>query len=178
MRMNLRQILITSTALAVLGGFVADMGGFATDVASAASNDSSTAAPPAAASPKVERPAVAQRAAPTMAQRVEQRITKMHASLHITPAQQPQWDQFAQVMRDNALRMEQIMQQQAATLGKMSALEQMHAYAQVADEHAKDVRALIPPFQSLYASMSDTQKGAADQMFRDEAEHGRHERHR
>jgi hypothetical protein len=175
--MNLRQILIASTALAVLGGFIADMGGFATDVASAASNDSSAATPPAAVGGKVERPAVAKRTATTMAQRVEQRITDMHTRLHITSAQQPQWDQFALVMRDNALRMDQIMQQQAATLGKMSALEQMQAYAQIADEHAKDVRALIPAFQSLYASMSDEQKKTADRMFHEEAEHSRHGKH-
>jgi protein CpxP len=167
---NLRQILIASTALAVLGGFVA--GG-----AHAASNDPSAAAPPATASGKTERPIVAKQAAPTMAQRVEQRIADMHARLHITPDQQPQWDQFALVMRDNAMRMDQIVQQQTATLTKMSALEQMQAYSQIADEHAKDVHNLIPAFQSLYGSMSDEQKKTADHMFREEAEHGRHEKH-
>jgi len=33
---------------------------------------------------------------------IEQRITDLHTSLQITPPQQSQWDQFAQVMRDSA----------------------------------------------------------------------------
>ena len=37
-----------------------------------------------------------------MEERVENHIKQLHAQLHITPAEQSQWDQFAQVMRDNA----------------------------------------------------------------------------
>ena len=33
---------------------------------------------------------------------MEARIAQLHKELSITPAQQGQWDQFAQVMRDNA----------------------------------------------------------------------------
>jgi hypothetical protein len=169
--------MIASTALAVLGGFVANTGGFTIGVASAASNDPGAATPPAAVGGKIERSAVVKPATSTVAQRVELRIADMHARLHVTPAQQPQWDQFALVMRDNAMRMDKIVLQQSSVFDKLSALEQMQSYSQIADEHAKDVRSLIPAFQSLYGSMSDEQKKAADHMFREEAEHSRHEKH-
>jgi hypothetical protein len=43
----------------------------------------------------------------SMEERVENHIKQLHAQLRITPAEQPQWDQFAQVMRDNARDMDQ-----------------------------------------------------------------------
>ena len=51
---------------------------------------------------------------------VERRIADLHSRLHITPQQSQQWDQFAQVMRDNAqARWTQIYQQRAEKLGSM-----------------------------------------------------------
>src|ERR1700733_13853212 len=38
---------------------------------------------------------------------VEQRITQLHSELNITSAQQPQWDTFAQAMRDSAQKADQ-----------------------------------------------------------------------
>ena len=35
-------------------------------------------------------------------QRVEEHIKELRAQLQITPAEQPQWEQFANVMRENA----------------------------------------------------------------------------
>jgi protein CpxP len=35
-------------------------------------------------------------------ERVERRIKELHTQLRITPAEEPQWNQFAQVMRENA----------------------------------------------------------------------------
>ena len=42
----------------------------------------------------------------TAAARVEARIKQLHAQLGITPAEQAQWEQFAQTMRDNARAMD------------------------------------------------------------------------
>ncbi len=42
------------------------------------------------------------------AQRVEEHIKELHSQLRITPAENPQWDQFAAVMRENARDMDQV----------------------------------------------------------------------
>jgi periplasmic protein CpxP/Spy len=112
-----------------------------------------------------------------MADRVEQRIADLHAKLQITPAQQPQWDQFVQVMRDNAQSMDQTFQHRVQTMSAMTATENMQSYAQLASTNAQDVQKLVPAFQALYDTMSDAQKRTADQVFRDDAHHGDHPRH-
>jgi periplasmic protein CpxP/Spy len=98
-------------------------------------------------------------------ERVEQHITQLHAQLRITPAQQPQWDQFAQVMRDNAKNMDQVLEQRAAGFATMDAAEDMQSYAQVAQQHAQDTQKLATTFQTLYGSLSDEQKKNADAVF-------------
>lgn len=103
------------------------------------------------------------------AARVEARINRLHAELAITPEQKPQWDQFAQVMRDNAQNMEKAFDQRGARLATMSAAANMQSYADVAVAHAQDVQRLAVAFQSLYNSFSDSQKQTADQLFRHDA---------
>jgi len=97
---------------------------------------------------------------------VEVRIADLHNRLQITLLQQPQWAQFSQVMRDNARDIDQIVQQRVQTLAAMTATENMQSYAQVATEHAQDMRKLVPVFQALYDTMSTAQKLTADQVFR------------
>ena len=106
----------------------------------------------------------------TMLQMAEQRITELHARLHITAAEQSQWDQFAQVMRDNAKDVDQAYQQRAAQFQSMNAVENMQSYAQIEQTRAQDMQKLVPAFQTLYASLSDQQKQQADRMFRYQAE--------
>jgi hypothetical protein len=107
-----------------------------------------------------------------MVGKVEQRITDLHARLQITPAQQPQWEQFIQVMRDNAQSMDQTFQHRVEAMPTMTATENMQSYALFASTNAQDVQKLVPAFQALYDTMSDTQKRTADQVFRDDAHHG------
>ena len=102
---------------------------------------------------------------------VERRIADLHSRLHITPQQSQQWDQFAQVMRDNAHEMDQIYQARAEKLGSMTAVDNMQSYAQIEQQRAQDVQKLVPAFQTLYVSLSDQQKKAADEMFRTRAQH-------
>jgi hypothetical protein len=106
----------------------------------------------------------------TMQSVVERRITNLHDKLHITAEQGQQWDQFAQVMRDNARQMDQSHQQRAARLGTMSAVDSVQSYAQIEQQRAQDMQKLVPAFQTLYASLSDQQKKSADQLFRNYAE--------
>jgi hypothetical protein len=51
----------------------------------------------------------------------------------------------------------------------MSATENMHSYAQIARAYAVNTERLASAFDSLYASLSDTQKQAADTLFRQQA---------
>jgi periplasmic protein CpxP/Spy len=99
--------------------------------------------------------------------------------LHITPAQQSEWDQFAQVMRENAKNMDHDIEQRGARFTSMSALENMQSYAQIAQQHAEDTQKLAATFQALYGSMSEDQKKNADAVFRVREDHRMHnEEHR
>ena len=103
-------------------------------------------------------------------ERVEHRIKELHSQLQITPAEEPQWNEFAQVMRANARDMDQAFMQRAQQFPTMSAVQNMQSYEQISQEHAQRVQKLVPAFQKLYDAMSDQQKRVADQVFRANAE--------
>ncbi len=98
--------------------------------------------------------------------RVEQRIADMYASLHITPAQDTLWNQFAQVMLDNAEAMHAVTAKAAEASGARTADEILDNYATIAQQHAENVVRLSAAFNMLYATLSPDQKKAADEMFR------------
>ncbi len=126
-------------------------------------------AAPAATSPAPAAPAQskAQAAKPaSRADRIEKHIADMHAQLHITPAQQAEWDQFAQVMRENAAGMNDKMETRRSGFGSMNAADNMESYAQIAEQHAQNMQKLATTFKVLYGSMSDEQKKNADAVFR------------
>lgn len=106
------------------------------------------------------------------ASQVDQRITALHTKLQIAPAQQPQWDQFTQVMRVNAQAMDDRFQRRVQVMPTMSAAENMQSYAHLVVEHGEDVQRLTAAFDTLYAGLSDQQKRIADQSFRDGAQRG------
>lgn len=125
------------------------------------------AAPPAAtASPMAGHPMAGKNAE----ERVEHRISELHAQLRITPAERQQWDQFAEVMRENARDMDQAFTQRAEQFQSMNALQSMQSYEQIAEAHARHLQNLVPAFQNLYDAMPDPQKRLADQVFRTNAE--------
>ena len=100
---------------------------------------------------------------------VEQRIEALHKALGITAEQTPLWDAFAQAMRENATSTEQLFQQRASGAATMTAVDNMHSYAALARAYADDTGKLSTAFDSLYASLSPTQKQAADTLFRQQA---------
>jgi protein CpxP len=106
---------------------------------------------------------------PAMDDAIGKRITQLHAALQITADEEAQWRQFADVMRDNAHKMDQTYKDRAAKFANLSALENMQSYAQIAQEHAEDVQRLGAAFQPLYAAMPDAQKKIADEVFRNAA---------
>ena len=123
------------------------------------------------AAPHTSGSAMARQPGETSQNLVERRIADLHAKLHITSQQSQQWDQFTQVMRDNAREMDGIYQERAQKLGSMSALDNMQSYAQIEQQRAQEVQKLLPAFQALYASLSDQQKKTADQVFRNDVAH-------
>ena len=133
------------------------------------------AAPPAAASsPMTSQPVPGK----NMEERVENHIKQLHAQLHITPAEQPQWDQFAQVMRENARDMDQAFTQRAQQYPTMNAMQNMQSYEQMAEAHVQHLQKLVPAFDNLYNAMPEQQKKLTDQVFRANAErHAAQSRH-
>ncbi len=99
------------------------------------------------------------------AMKVEQHIVELRRSLRITPAEQPQWDAFAQIMRDNAVHMEKLFSGRAEGDG-MNAVEDLKSYADIAEAHAQDMRRLVPAFAALYAAMPPEQQKLADTAFK------------
>ena len=103
-------------------------------------------------------------------ERVENRIKELRAQLHITAAEEPQWNQFAEVMRDNAREMDQTLMQRGQQFQTMNAVQNLQSYGQLAEAHAQRVQKLIPAFENLYNAMPEQQKQLADQVFRGNAE--------
>ena len=101
-----------------------------------------------------------------MAQHVEGRIAFLKTELKITDAQLPQWNAFAQAMRDAATAMQGMqstmmgmMNQQGGTLpDKLAAQEKFLA------DRLEAIRKLKTAAGPLYAALSDDQKKSADEL--------------
>jgi Spy/CpxP family protein refolding chaperone len=98
--------------------------------------------------------------------RVEARITDMHAKLKITQAQEDQWAKVVQVMRDNGKTIEPLIMDRAKNAKTMTAVDDLNSYAAITDAHADGIKKFTPVFATLYAGMSDAQKKEADALFR------------
>src|SRR5271168_1973810 len=130
--------------------------------------------PAAAASPMADHPVSGKNAE----ERVENRIKELHAQLRITPAEEPQWAQFAQVMRENARDMDQAFMQRAQQYPTMNAMQNMQSYEEIAEAHAQHLQKLVPAFDNLYNAMPEQQKKLTDQVFRaNAAQHATQSRH-
>ena len=103
--------------------------------------------------------------------RVEARIKDMHGKLKITTAEEAQWTKIAEVMRDNAKKMDQLTDNRMTKVKTMSAVEDLKSYGEIAEAHADAIRKFTPVFTTLYDSMSDEQKAGADQLFRQGPHH-------
>ena len=68
-------------------------------------------------------------------------------------------------MRDNA-RSDALIEAQAAQAWTTTAIDDLRAYSALADAHAEGLKTLLAAFESLYASLSATQKRQADTLVR------------
>jgi periplasmic protein CpxP/Spy len=121
-------------------------------------------------------PAATQPFAPAAAQAqsqvqaaTEQRISGLQTQLAITPAQMPQWNTFAQVMRENAQTTDALFRERAAGVQSMNAVANMQSYAQISRAYGDGNEKLATAFQALYGVLSDQQKQAVDTLFRQQA---------
>lgn len=98
--------------------------------------------------------------------KIETRIDDLHTRLAITSAQEDSWSRVAAVMRDNASTMAPLVEARASQAGNMTAVDDLNSYAKIAEAHADGIQKFAPAFETLYGSMSDTQKKNADEIFR------------
>ena len=105
-----------------------------------------------------------------MANHVEGRIAFLKAELKITEAQMPQWNAFADVLRENARRMSGVRTTMSGIFGQDSAsvsapdrLNRMEEMISIMLEAVKGTKAAFVP---LYAVFTEEQKKVADQLIR------------
>lgn len=97
---------------------------------------------------------------------VERRIADLHTRLKITPDQEAQWKQVADVMRQNAAQVSAAIKDRAENAKTMTAIDNLRSYEKIAEAHEEGMQRLIPAFEKLYDSMPDAQKKNADAVFR------------
>ena len=122
-----------------------------------------TAAPTAA--PAHKTPAKAAAKPMTREEWVEAQIVAQHRALKITADQEPKWAAFAQVMRDNAQKLDMLHQQRRDNRSSMSAVDDLRSYRDIAQARAEEAQTLVSAFESLYDSMTPDQKKNADTVF-------------
>ena len=121
---------------------------------------------PADATPSDNKGAVFQsKVGKEKAAKIEARIARLHAALRITPQQEPLWQNFAGVMRQNVVQLDAVYAKRENAYGSMNAVQDLQSYAEVQEAQARNVQMLLPPFQALYDSLSPEQRKAADATF-------------
>lgn len=112
-------------------------------------------------------------------QHIREHLRQLHAELHVTSAQQQQWDNFAHTVWRNVHNMHDALSERQAALHTMNAAQNMDSYARLAEVHAHDMRRASAAFDQLYAAMSPQQQQEANQLFLERAERraARHHRH-
>ena len=96
---------------------------------------------------------------------IDKHIKDLHAKLKITPAEESQWDQVAQQMRENAAELDSAISKRETLAGRGSAIDDLNAYADIVQVHADAIKKLSTAFSALYDSMPDEQKKVADEVF-------------
>jgi hypothetical protein len=99
------------------------------------------------------------------ADRSDARIKELHDKLHITAAQETQWGEFAQTMRDNAAAHRASYAERRAHHETMTAVDDFKSHEAIAEEHANGLKKLVPVFEALYAVLTPDQQKQADHFF-------------
>jgi periplasmic protein CpxP/Spy len=91
---------------------------------------------------------------------VEANIAQLHQRLQIAPAQEPQFDALANVMRRNAQMMS------STPPPNPNAVETLRLAIQYGQQEIDGMRRLLPALQALYATLSPAQQQTANMVFR------------
>jgi periplasmic protein CpxP/Spy len=150
-------------ALQALAGAVLMLSlGIAADSATAQTGNKQ---PPAQAqSPAGQKPAAAPKETPAADNPIDAHLAELKTQLNITAAQQPKFDEFAKVLKQNAETMDTAMQKAQQSAGQ-SAVEGLRAAASLTQTEADNLKRLVPALEGLYATLSAEQKRTADEMF-------------
>ena len=105
--------------------------------------------------------------------KVEKHIKELHAKLKITSDEESQWGAVAKVMHENATELDEVIDKREANISTATAVDDLNAYAEIAQAHADGVKKLSEAFSPLYASMSEDQKKVADEVFLHRTHHGK-----
>lgn len=96
---------------------------------------------------------------------VEGRLAFLKTELKITPAQEPQWTRFADVVRSTAKAAQETKSPMMQGGAKAStAPDRLARYEMALAARLETVRALKGAFDPLYGTLSDEQKKAADEL--------------
>jgi periplasmic protein CpxP/Spy len=107
------------------------------------------------------RPLTLVQAPPAAGPNVEANIGQLHQRLMITPAQESQFQAFANVMRQNAR-----MMPAAPPTPNVNAVEGLHTEIELTQQYLNGLKRMLPALQALYAVLTPEQRQAADQAFR------------
>ncbi len=95
---------------------------------------------------------------------VDGRIAFLKTELKITPAQEPQWQQVAAAMRENAKALDQTITTARQNRTDMNAVQRLELREQFAKVRADNDARLLAAFKPLYASLSPDQQQMANQL--------------
>ena len=119
-----------------------------------------SAAPAAPAAPAPQRPA-----RPMRPSHIEGRIAYLKTELHITAAQDAQWDKVATALRQNdAERRQAFEQMRKDRSASPNALQHLEAMARMSAMRAQQTDRLLAAFRPLYDGLSEQQKQAANDL--------------
>jgi hypothetical protein len=95
---------------------------------------------------------------------VEGRLAFLKTELKITPAQEPQWNKFADAFRSVAKSAQGMHHQMMGGGQAATAPQRLDAYEKMLTVRLDAVRTVRAAFDPLYASLSDEQKKTADEL--------------
>jgi len=102
----------------------------------------------------------------------EMHIKDLHTKLKITASEEALWTTVAQAMRDNITQIDKVVDKRESLIVNASAIDDLNAYADIAQAHADSVKKLAMVFGPLYEAMPEAQKKVADEVFIHRAHRG------
>jgi protein CpxP len=109
-------------------------------------------------------PAAPPAGSPAMAAPGGSPVQRLHQELHITPAQETDFNAFVNAMSRHQAAIISVIRQRPAS-ANTNPLDNLRFQERLAAAQAESLRRLIGPFAKLYAVLSPAQKQAANRLF-------------